>query len=371
MQIDSLRLEEWYRRYQNISYTNISENSSEIQTMHQILQKCGYDLSSLENVAIDYAIGNIEDECKILLAHIYNTDPENVLICNGASEALFITMLYTIKKNTNIVIEDPFYKRNDKLVHALQGEIIPWHLIKNNSMIMDTSALRKIANKKTKSILVNHPHNPTGLCVTNSQLMEITEIADRSKSYVISDEVTLPLLSDTSKIFTPAANLYDKAISISSLSKLFGAPGLRIGWIIAEKSIINQCQNFKDHITISNSTVSLLIGKKLLENWNKILEKNIRISKNNIEYMDRWIKNNSDWIAWCKPKAGFCAFPKLLIPVHSRTFCKKLIEKKSIFLVPGDVFGYDQYFRIGVGGNPKAFRGALNDMEDFMQQHMP
>ncbi len=243
MQIDTLKLEEWYRQYHNPSYINISENSSEIQTLHQILQKCGYDLSSLQNSAIDYAIGKIEEDCKILLSDLYHVNPENVLICNGASEALFIAILHTIRTNSDMIIENPFYKKIDKLIRAFNSEIIQWDLIKNNSILIDIPMLNAIINKKTRSVLINHPHNPTGKSITNDQLMEIIEIATRYNANIISDEVTLPLLSGKTKISPCFANLYDKAISISSLSKSFWSSRSQICWIVAEKRIIKKCQN--------------------------------------------------------------------------------------------------------------------------------
>jgi aspartate/methionine/tyrosine aminotransferase len=206
---------------------------------------------------------------------------------------------------------------------------------------------------RTRMLVINFPHNPTGHTLTRSELEAITGLARQRDVYVFSDEM-YRLLEPEPAIQLPAVcDIYEKGISLSGLSKSFALPGLRVGWLATQESdLIGRWLTYKDYTTICNSAPSEILGMIALQNKERILQRSIDIVQVNTAIAEHFFAGYQDRLTWFKPLAGSVAFPKWLGAGSVEQFCEDVLDKQGVMIVPGSLFDYPgRHFRIGLGRN--------------------
>ena len=219
--------------------------------------------------------------------------------------------------------------------------------------------------KKTRAIVINNPHNPTGYHMSNERLMEMIDIARKHGCTIFSDEVYRNLEYGADRL--PAlCDCYENGVSLGVMSKSFGLAGLRIGWIACKDSALKRkIASFKDYTTICSSAPSEFLSLLALRHRDMILQRNLSIIRDNLSLLRTFFEKHHSLFRWVEPAAGPIAFPSLLNSGGTEDFCSRLLEQKGVLLLPGTCYSFDdRHFRIGFGRRNMPV--ALSKLDEFV-----
>jgi aspartate/methionine/tyrosine aminotransferase len=237
-----------------------------------------------------------------------------------------------------------------------------------NSWQLDFGQLEDCLTDRTRLLIINFPHNPTGYTLARAELDSVIELARKHGLYLFSDEMYRFLEYVPSAQLPAVCDLYEKGISLSGLSKSFALPGLRIGWLATQESqLMERWLAFKDYTTICNSAPGEILGLIALQNKARIVRRNLEIIHTNLEWGMRFFGEHADYFTWLSPKAGSVAFPKWLGDVSVEEFCHEVLEKQGVMIVPGSLFDFPgNHFRVGLGR--KNFPEALERVAEYLKK---
>jgi aspartate/methionine/tyrosine aminotransferase len=225
--------------------------------------------------------------------------------------------------------------------------------------------LRKSIRSDTRAIIINTPHNPTGYLMPSEEFQEVSRIARENRILLFSDEVYRESEYCSGDRLPAACDFGEHAVSLGVMSKTYGLAGLRIGWIATRNTeIYEKMASLKDYTTICNSAPSEFLAELALRHRTALADRNLKIIANNLDMLDPFFERHPDRFAWRRPQAGSIGFPRLMGEKVS-DFCKDLVEKTGVLLLPGTL--YDDpgnHFRIGFGR--KNFPEAFALLEDFL-----
>jgi len=283
---------------------------------------------------------------------------EDISTFSGAQEAIFATYLALLDKGDEVVVITPCYQSLNHYVNDLNINFINFQLNFENDWKLDFEGLEKAISNKTKMLVINYPNNPTGAHLNKNEVIKLANIASKYGLYVLSDEVSAFSTIDAGDRWC-FSNYYDKAISISVMSKSFGAPGVRIGWSLCKDQEINRrLKRSKTYLSICTSRTDEFICNKLIKKSKEILNKNNNIIFDNVARLNKKIPKN----LWNVHNAG------IVTTVKTKKEINLIIEdllKQDILILPTSVFGYEgNYFRLGLG-NLKAIDCFIDNLEHF------
>ena len=301
---------------------------------------------------------------KQLVAEWYDVEPENVLITSGTSEANLLVNLTILKPMNYYVSENPNYEQTVRLAEALGVRVLMFNLLEENGWKPDLERLKNIKNKTTM-IFLDNPNNPTGAVLTQGELNSIVEIAEDLDAYLHCDNALRGSEINGKPAPVPFPE-YEKGIITGSISKL-GATSPRIGWVIADKELIEKFWMVKDYTTLGHSGLGDFIAEKILKQREHLIERNLKISQRNLKTLDHWVTDRPEFY-WRPPEAGFTGFPGYSLDYSSLDLCIKLFQEKSLLVSPGEFFGVDKHLRINIGCPEKDLRDGLIRIDDFLQQ---
>jgi aspartate/methionine/tyrosine aminotransferase len=225
--------------------------------------------------------------------------------------------------------------------------------------------LRKLVKSNTKLISLTHPNNPTGSVITESEIKEAIEIAEDAGAYLMVDETYRDLIFGSPPPL--AASMSPIAISLTSMSKTWGLPGIRIGWAVADNSIVEAIRAVREQITICNSSVGEAIAKEVLQKKDEILVKITKAVRANFKIVQEWM-DSQDWLEWIEPKSGVIGAPRLRRGGSTDELCKLLVTKYRTFTVPGSRLEMDGYFRLGFGGEQEELVKGLEQLGKALKE---
>ena len=313
----------------------------------------------------DLRLGYTESQGHPLLreeiARFYDDlDRDDILIATP-EELIFIAMNVLLAPGDGVIVTSPAYQSLYEVAAALGCTVTQWMLeptgdertsppapplLGEGSNVppsqvgkgpgvapawrIDLTALERSITPRTRLLVINFPHNPTGYLPSRGELAAILAIAQRHGLYVFSDEMYRLLELDPERRLPPACDLYDHAIVLSGLSKAYGLPGLRIGWLAArDRAFLSRCMTFKDYTTICSSAPSEILGIIALRNRVPITERNLAIVRGNLEAAGRFFERNAGLFAWLPPQAGSIAFPALSSHLPVADFCRGLLDAET------------------------------------------
>jgi aspartate/methionine/tyrosine aminotransferase len=240
-------------------------------------------------------------------------------------------------------------------------------LLEENEFLPDLNELRKLVNDNTSLIVLNNPNNPTGSLMDEDFLKQVVEIARSCDAYLLCDEVYRGIDQAGNGFTTSVADLYEKGVSTSSMSKSFSLAGLRLGWLVGPVELLEKVNIHRDYNTISVGLIDDHFAAIALENRDKILARSRSITRENLAMLDAWIANEP-LISYIKPKSATVALLKYDLDMSSREFCVKLLESKGVMLTPGSVMDMEGYVRIGFANNPQVMKIGLEKFSEFLAE---
>jgi aspartate/methionine/tyrosine aminotransferase len=222
---------------------------------------------------------------------------------------------------------------------------------------------------KTKIIYLNSPHNPTGFHFSIAEQQSIIEIARAHNVIIFCDEVYREMEHSREYAIPAFADAYENGVSIGVMSKSYGLPGLRIGWVATKnKEVLNNIAILKEYTTICNSAPSEFLAGVALRNRHAILKRNLEIIKSNLPLFDDFFNKYSDLFSWHKPTAGPIALVKMNFDTDDMAFAERVLKEQKVLLLPGGIYDFEGYFRIGFGR--KEIPKALQEFEVFVKENL-
>lgn len=360
MKLPSFDLERIQSIYENSVKINLTESGIEPFSLKELMSKS--ELDELINLPLGYGYTQGNPKLRKRISSLYKGfNYKNILVTAGSSEAIFITALLIMSEGDELVMMTPNYLSINGVASSVKAKVSYIKLEEDLGWSIDLDKLKEMVTEKTKLISVCNPNNPTGSVMNEKEMKEIVKIADSVGAYIHSDEVYIG--TELSGSETPSfQNFYHKVLVTSGLSKTFSNPGIRIGWLAAEEQLIEEGWAIKDYTTVASSILSQHIACKVLEPMTiqKIKKRAKKLLNENLEYFEKWIIPYSNNLSFIRPQAGGFIYVKYNLDINSTDLIHNLRKNEGVFVVPGDSFGMDGYFRVGLGSEPETFIKGLD-----------
>lgn len=346
MDIAPFGLERWFAEY---------EHDADIMLAESGIRSLPASRFDLDPGDLGYVIPtNGDPEFRRQVGERYERSADEVLFTCGTQEANFLAFLSLLggDHGDNAVVITPTYQALHSVPDAV-GSVTPVRL-NPPRWTLDVEAVREAVSEETAVIVINNPNNPTGRYHDQETLSELYDIAAEHDAYLLCDEVYRLLSEDP---LPPVASMGEYGLSTSSLTKAYGLAGLRFGWLVGDREIVDAAWNWKDYTTISPSLVGQHVAKQALGGQEAdILAENRALAAKNRAIVGDWVHRHD--LSWQEPVGvnGFITVPERF--ESSTDFCRTVVEEHGVVLAPGDLFGHDDYFRIGFGlPTPELERG--------------
>ncbi len=368
MRLVTFEMERLQSTWENRVRFNLSESSVHPMSVRELVPDEDF-LARLLDAPLIYNQSNGTDELRSVIASLYpGATLDNVEVTNGGSEANFVSIYSMLEPADEVVIILPNYQQIWGLASSLGMAVKEVPLREDRCWAPDLDALEAALSPRTRMIVVCNPNNPTGAILTAAEMDSIVSMAARAGAWILADEIYQG--SERSGQTTPTFyGRYDRVIITNGLSKAYGLPGLRIGWIVAPSDVIARMWSCHDYTTIAPGTLSDALARIALspEGRTRCLERTRSICRTNFPLLHSWMKERGSLFRLVEPKAGAIAYVRYNLPLNSTRIMQRLLNEKSVLIVPGDHFGMDNYLRIGYGPPPDYLIAALGHINDVLE----
>ena len=366
MRIETFAMERMQSTWENRVDANLSESGVHPLTTRELLG--GQSEAALLDEPLAYTQSNGTIPRRERIAALYpGTTPDQIQVTNGGSEANFVSLWQLVDRDAEVVMMTPNYMQGWGLVRGFGGQIKEWKLrLENGRWTADTDALATLVTDKTRVILICAPNNPTGARFDAGVLKAVAAAADRVGAWVLSDEIYRG--AELDGVESPSIwGMSDRVIVTSGLSKAYGLPGLRIGWIVSSPEFVASTWERHDYVTIAPGAASDLLARMALEPERRarIIARTRRILNENYPVLEAWMKKEGCF-EWATPDAGAICYMKYDLPIDSLAFAERLRDEESVLVVPGAHFGMEKYLRVGFGENRQKLDDGLARISRFI-----
>jgi aspartate/methionine/tyrosine aminotransferase len=295
---------------------------------------------------------------------MHGVDAEAVQVVTGASEALLILMWLAAEPGANVILPQPGFTTFSALPEALRLETRFYTLRKENAFRIDVEEVKKLADRNTKLILVNSPHNPTGATISDAELDSLHEFTSSRGIQLVSDEVYYPIFHGQP---TKSASRLPHATVIHDFSKAFPLSGVRAGWMIEhDAKRRKEYWTARCYFSITSNSAGEFLAELAMRHRDVVLGRTQKVASENLRQLGRFMSEHQETIGWIAPRGGMTAFPWLVSGEDSRAFCKGAAER-GILLAPGDCFDAPPHFRLGFAAISDKFPDALDRLGEFVK----
>ena len=358
-------LERWQSTWETRVRFNLSESGVHPLSAQELLGLAGTSAMGLLEVRLGYSQSNGTDLLRGKIAALYpGASPEQVLVTTGSSEANFVICWRLLEPGDKVAIMLPNYLQTWGLARNFGADVRTFHLRKEQQWEPIAEEIRSAIAPGTKLVVVTNPHNPTGHVLSDESRRVIVERAAEVGAWLLADEVYQGAELDgrTTASFWGS---YERVIVVNGLSKAYGLPGLRVGWIVAPAPFVAEAWARHDYTTIGPSGISdYLAGVALTPGMReKLLDRTRRILNVNYPVLSEWLGHFGDTFTWYPPRAGAICWAQYRQPVNALDIVERMRKEHSVLLVPGEHFGVPNHLRFGLGEELQHFQEALAETE--------
>jgi len=367
MEIPPFEMERWQSLWENRVRYNLSESGVRPFTLAELIRITGHDPSG---TVLGYGHTEGSPVLRERLAELYpGAAAEDVLVTSGSAEANFIACWTLVEPGDRVVVVTPTYGQTPGLAKGLGAEVVELPLVESLGWQPEPGAAAERIRRGTKLVVVTNPNNPTGAVLSPSAIDEITGAAAAVGAWILADEV----YAGAELSGRQTQTLYGRAervVATASLSKAYGLPGLRIGWLVAERGWRDELWARKDYTTIAPSVLGDGLAAAVLETdvRARILARSRDILGRHLSILDAWAARHARVLRFRHPDAGAIALVGYDLPVGSQELAERLRAEKSTLLVPGAQFGRDGFFRVGFGYSEEHLRGGLEAVSGLIEE---
>jgi aspartate/methionine/tyrosine aminotransferase len=366
MKFPIFELERVQSLFENTVQYNLTESGFHPFTLKELLSPA--QRSELEETVLGYGQTNGSLEIRQRIAALYPQQvPDNVLVTNGSSEANFVACHTLLEPTDEVVMMVPNYMQIWGIAEEMGATPIAFHLREQNDWAPDLDELKRVVTDRTRMIAVCNPNNPTGYTLTDDEMREIAAIADRVGAWVYADEVYRGAELDGVELRS-FVGLGDRVMVNGGLSKAYALPGLRLGWLVGPSKTVGTAWAYHDYTSITAGILSHRVGAIALspEVRPQILKRNRTMLRSNLELTFDWVRSFEGLLRFVPPKGGGLCFLHYDLDINSTDLSDWLRKEHSVFLLAGDCFGMDSYFRIGIGAEADYLRAGLKRVRDAL-----
>jgi aspartate/methionine/tyrosine aminotransferase len=358
-------LERWQSTWENRVRYNLSESGVHPLSIKELLDLAGASAGPLMDVRLGYSQSNGTDLLRGRIAALYNgVTPDQVLVTTGSAEANFVVCWRLIEPGDAVAVMLPNYLQTWGLAQNFGGRVRGFTLRPDAEWEPAADEVRSAIAPGTKLVVVTNPHNPTGHVLSTAARELIVRRAAEVGAWILADEVYQGAERDGTT--TPSFwGSYERLIVVSGLSKAYGLPGLRIGWVVGPPGFATEAWARHDYTTIGPAGASDHLAAVVLEPRvrERVLARTRGILRANYPVLEQWLKGFGDTFTWHPPQAGAICLVKYRQAVSALNLVERMRAEHGVLLVPGDHFGLPNYIRLGFGEEQHHFREALAETE--------
>jgi aspartate/methionine/tyrosine aminotransferase len=365
MHLKSFLLDAWLDRYEHGVEFNLAASTGPRWTVNDILALAD-DRTRDRFLNHDLVYGRVAgaDSLREAIAEMQRVVVEDVQIVTGAAEALLIVMWLATEPGANVILPLPGFATFSALPESLGLETRFYRVSRENGFHIDTDEIKRLADSKTKLILINLPHHPTGATISDEEMEALHDFSAQRGIQLVCDEVYHPIHHGR---LTKSAARLPHATVIGDLSKAFSIPGVRTGWIIEHNAQRRQQYwTARAYFTITNSTTGEILSEIAIRKRNVVLGKTQEVATRNLGLLEPAMAEHRDVLGWIPPQGGMTAFPWLVSGEDARPFCQVAAER-GVLLAPGDCFDSPSHFRLGFAAAGDNFPEALDRFRAFVK----
>ncbi|RLD25195.1 MAG: aspartate aminotransferase [Bacteroidetes bacterium] len=368
MKIPIFELERVQSLFENTVDYNLTESGFHPYTLNELLDK--EQLENLNNLVLSYGQTNGSIPLRRRISDLYDeTNVDNILVTNGSAEANFIACHTLLEEGDEVVMMLPNYMQIWGIAEEMGCSVKGFSLSADDKWAPDLAELREKVTSKTKMIAICNPNNPTGYILTKEEMKEVIAIAKSVDAWIFSDEVYrgAELNGITINSFL---GMYDKVLVNGGLSKAYALPGLRLGWLAGPEKMIADSWAYSDYTSITAGIMSHFLGEIALrpDKRQEILARNRAMLNENLAVVKEWLDQYGNLFEYIDPQGGGMLFIKYNLEINSTELAEWLRTEKSVFILAGDTFGMDKYFRIGIGAPKEYLLEGLERVKEALKE---
>ena len=365
MKLPPFRIERWYERYEFTTELMLSSSDCESVTVGELLELEPDARERLDGLHLGYTEVPGPEELRSAVAALYDeTGPEAVVALAAAEEGIFAVETALLGPGDHAVVEVPCYESALALARATGATVDKWQRAYATGWTHDLDDFERMLRPDTRLVYVNTPHNPTGTSMPRDVFDRVVELCAARGAVLFCDEVYRELEHDPAARLPAACDVYERAVSLGSVSKTYGLPGLRTGWIACrDPSLLDAIVAVKLYTTICSSGPSELLAALALRHRERFVERNRALVLENLTLADAFVDAHAELVDWVRPSASPIGFPRLRVP-DTQAFCEQLAAEAGVLLLPGDVYDEPGHVRFGLGRRGAA--AAFDRLDAFL-----
>jgi aspartate/methionine/tyrosine aminotransferase len=359
MKLEPFQMERMQSEWENRVAHNLSESGVHPMTVEELLEPSEREEVLREKLV--YVQSNGSEALRTAVAGLYpGAEARNVVVTNGTAEANYISIWRLVEPGDEVVMMLPNYMQIWGVVRSQGAAVVPWRLREEAGWAPDLDELGRAFTPRTRLVVVCNPNNPTGSILSRDSMREIVARTARRGAWLLADEVYRG--AERAGEETPTFwGTYERLLVTSGLSKAYGLPGLRIGWVVGPADTIAELWGRKDYLTISPGALSDVLARKALrpDVRARVFARTRGILRANYPILEEWVARQGDAFRMVPPRAGAIAYLRYAWPINSTELVTRLRDEQGVLIVPGDHFGMDGFLRIGFGNEPADLRAGL------------
>jgi aspartate/methionine/tyrosine aminotransferase len=360
MRIDIFEMERMQSTWENLVDYDMSESGVLPLTLRELVGM-GFDLESFLDVPLGYSQSNGTLELRERIAALYpGATIDHVEVTNGTSEANYLIALSQLQPGDVVAMQVPNYMQMPGVARSLGAEVRTFRLQTDRGCEPDWDEFERAVTSKTRLLYLSNPNNPTGSVLSDPSMARIVARCEQTGTWLLSDEVYLGAEIDgpRTKSFWGTS---DRVIVTSGLSKAYGIPGVRVGWLVGPPQLATECWTQHDYITIGPNKMSDRIARVAVEaaNRERCYARTGAILRNNLPIAREWVRSFGGALTWTEPAAGAIGLMKYDFDTPSLEIAERIRVQQSTLIVPGTHVGIEGHLRIWLGGKEEFLREGL------------
>jgi aspartate/methionine/tyrosine aminotransferase len=364
MKIEVFEMERMQSTWENVVEYDLSESGVLPVSLRELVEM-GFDLDWALDTPLTYSQGNGTPELREALAKLYpGAGIDNIEVTNGTSEANFMVALSLMEEGDEFALEVPNYMQLWGVPRSFGGKVNKFHLRQDDDWEPDWQEFEAAVNPRTRLVYLSNPNNPTGSVLSRSAMERIVARCEAMGAYLIADEVYLgaEIHSERTTSFWGSS---DRVIVTSGLSKAYGIPGVRIGWIVGPREIVDECWTQHDSLTICPNKLSDAIARVAVETSNReaLYNRGRALLQGNLKIIEEWVSGLGEGFSFRPPQAGAICFMRYPGDYPSVELSERIRTRQNTLIVPGSQLGMEGYLRIWLGAKPEYLKEGLRRIQ--------
>lgn len=356
--METFLMERMQSTWENLVEFDLSESGVRPLTLRELMTM-GFDLEAFLDTPLGYSQSNGTLELREALCEMYpGASVDNIEVTNGTSEANYLIALALLNQGDGFALEQPNYMQLWGVPRSLGAAVETFHLRRDDAWQPDWDAFEKAVTPRTKLLYLSNPNNPTGGVLSEEAMRRIVARCEQTGTYLLADEVYLG-----AEISAPRTRSFwgmsDRVIVAGGLSKAFGIPGVRIGWLVGPKSVAASCWTQHDYITICPNKLSDRVAITAVRRREDCYARTREILNHNIRIVREWIAAWNGFLTWQEPKAAAIGLVQYANPIPSMELAERIRAKRNTLVVPGAHTGLEGFLRVWFGGREEYLRSGL------------